>query len=416
MAADSFFLRLTRLLAGSILLILAGCAHPSVAPERPLVILVSIDGFRADYLDRGLTPNIAALAADGARAQSMRPAFPSITFPNHITLVTGLYPDHHGIVNNQMEDPAMPGMVFTMGNARDPRWWAAATPIWITAQRQGLHAATMFWPGSDIPIQGTLPDRFVPFDKTIPPDTRTDTVLGWLDLPPEQRPQFVTLYFDQVDRAGHAGGPDSPGVNQALTLVDGAIGRLVDGLRRRGLFDRANLLILADHGMEGNSLQRVVYLDDLVDPKIMHIEASGVITGLRAEPGHEAAVEQALLMPHDHMQCWRKADIPARLHYGTNPRVPALICLAAPGWAIWTHEAVANMKGGFVLGMHGYDPADPLMGALFVGEGPAFRHGAVHAAFDNVDVYPLLTHLLAIKPEPNDGNFGEVADMLKPSM
>ena len=324
--------RLTRIFAGLILVVLAGCAHPPLTAQNPpLVILVSIDGFRADYLDRGLTPNIAGLAAGGVRAQSMRPAFPSITFPNHITLVTGLFPDHHGIVNNQMEDPAMPGMVFTMGNARDERWWDGAMPIWITAQRQGLHAATMFWPGSDIPIHGTLPDHYVPFDKTVPPDKRTDTVLGWLDLPPDQRPEFVTLYFDQVDGAGHAGGPESQGVNQALQLVDAAIGRLVDGLRQRGLFDRANLIILADHGMEGNAPDRVVYLDDLVDPKIMHIEATGVITGLRAEPGHEAAVEQALLKPHAHMQCWRKTDIPARLHYGTNPRVRP--------WSAWPNPA-----------------------------------------------------------------------------
>jgi len=407
-------LPLPRMLAGLMLLALAGCTHTPETAKQPLVILVSIDGFRADYLDRGLTPNIAALAAQGVRAEAMRPAFPSVTFPNHYTLVTGLYPDHHGVVNNTMEDPAIPGPAFTVANSRDERWWDEATPIWITAQRQGLRTATMFWPGSDVPIHGTLPDRFVPFDKTITPDRRTDTVLGWLDLPPEQRPQFVTLYFDQVDGAGHAGGPDSDAVNKALQLVDAAIGRLVDGLRQRGLFDRANLILVADHGMEANFPDRVVYLDDLVDPKAVHVEATGVVTGLRAEPGHEAAVEQALLKPHPHMQCWRKGEIPARLHYGGNPRVPALLCLAEPGWAIWTHDFIASLKGGFVYGMHGYDPADPRMNALFVAEGPAFRQGTVHPAFDNVDLYPLLTRLLAIKPEPNDGRFGDVADMLRP--
>jgi len=404
---------LGHMLAGLLLLGLAGCARAPVAEKPPTVILVSIDGFRADYLERGLTPNIAALATRGVRAQAMRPSFPSVTFPNHYTLVTGLYPDHHGVVNNTMEDPAMPGAAFNTANAHDERWWDEATPIWITAQRQGLHTAAMFWPGSDIPIQGTLPDRYLPFDKSVTAEKRTDTMLGWLDLPADQRPAFVTLYFDQVDGAGHAGGPDSDLVNKALALVDGAIGRLVDGLKQRGLFDRVNLVVVADHGMEANSPQRVVYLDDLVDPKTVHVEASGLVTGLRAEPGHEAAVEKALLKPHDHMQCWRKADIPAHLHYGTNPRVPAIVCLAEPGWAIWTHEFIASLKGGFVYGMHGYDPADPQMGALFVAEGPAFRQGMVHPTFDNVDVYPLLTHLLAIKPEPNDGKFGEVADMLR---
>ena len=404
---------LGHMLAGLLLLGLAGCARAPVAEKPPTVILVSIDGFRADYLERGLTPNIAALATRGVRAQAMRPSFPSVTFPNHYTLVTGLYPDHHGVVNNTMEDPAMPGAAFNTANAHDERWWDEATPIWITAQRQGLHTAAMFWPGSDIPIQGTLPDRYLPFDKSVTAEKRTDTMLGWLDLPADQRPAFVTLYFDQVDGAGHAGGPDSDLVNKALALVDGAIGRLVDGLKQRGLFDRVNLVVVADHGMEANSPQRVVYLDDLVDPKTVHVEASGLVTGLRAEPGHEAAVEKALLKPHDHMQCWRKADIPAHLHYGTNPRVPAIVCLAEPGWAIWTHDFIASLKGAFVYGMHGYDPADPLMGALFVAEGPSFREGVIHTTFNNVDVYPLLTHLLAIKPEPNDGKFGEVADMLR---
>jgi predicted AlkP superfamily pyrophosphatase or phosphodiesterase len=406
--------RLTRIFVGLMLVAIAGCTHIPPTTQNPsLVILVSIDGFRADYLERGLTPNIAALAAAGARAQSMRPAFPTITFPNHTTLVTGLYPDHHGIVNNTMEDAAMPGVKFTTTTAHDARWWDGETPIWVTAQRQGLHSASEFWPGSDIPNHGILPDHVLPFDEKVPPDQRTDTVLGWMDLPPDQRPEFIMLYFDQVDGAGHAAGPDSDKVNQALRSVDQAIGRLVAGLCQRALFDRANLIILADHGMEANSPERVVYLDDIVDPKTVHVEATGVITGLRAEPGHEAAVEQALLKPHAHMQCWRKADFPPRLHYGTNPRVPALLCLAEPGWAIWTHAFIAGLKGGFVYGMHGYDPADPLMGALFVAEGPAFKQGAVHASFDNVDVYSLLTHLLAMSAEPNDGKFSDIADMLK---
>ena len=406
----------TRIMGWLMLFALVGCAHtpPPVAQTKPLVILVSIDGFRADYFGRGLTPNIAALAAGGVRAQSMRPAFPSVTLPNHTTLVTGLYPDHHGIVNNQMEDPAIPGVLFSLSNAHDVRWWTGHTPIWVTAEQQGLHTASEFWPAADIPNHGVVPEHVLGFDEKVPPDQRTDMVLSWLDLPAGQRPDFTALYFDQVDHAGHLGGPDSDVVDQALRSVDAAIGRLVTGLRQRGLFDRTDLVIVADHGMEANSLDRVIYLDDLVDPKTIHVEASGVITGLRAEPGHEVAVEQALLKPHAHMQCWRKADVPARLHYGVNPRVPALICLAEPGWAIWTHAFIASLKGGFVNGMHGYDPADPLMGALFVAEGPAFRQGVVHPTFDNVDVYPLLTHLLGVKPEPNDGKFAEVADMLRP--
>ena len=394
---------------------LVGCASPPPAntvKTGPL-ILISIDGFRPDYLDRGLTPNLAALAASGVRAQSMRPSFPAITFPNHYTLVTGLYPDHHGIVNNTMEDPAIPGQKFTMAS-QDPRWWAMATPIWITAQRRGLRAATMFWPGSEIPHDGMLPEQFVPYDKTITPDARVDKVLGWLALPQAERPGFVTLYFDQVDGAGHAGGPDSDGVDAALGLVDRAIGRLVAGLRQRQLFEQTNLVIVADHGMENTARDRTVYLDDLVDIETIHVEATGVPVGLHPEPGHEKAVERALLGRHGHLECWRKDQIPARFHYGTNRRVPAIICLPDLGWSVWTHDFVASLKGKFVLGMHGYDNAEPDMGALFIAEGPAFRQNEVHAAFDNVDVYPLLAHLMAIEPEANDGQFRDVSDMLKP--
>jgi predicted AlkP superfamily pyrophosphatase or phosphodiesterase len=407
-------IRSARFLGWFLVLALAGCVHaPPVrqsARGTPLVILISIDGYRADYFDRGITPNIAALAAHGVRAKSMRPAFPSLTFPNHYTLVTGLYPDHHGIVNNNMEDPAIPDMKFTLKTAQDGRWWDEAAPLWETAKRQGLHTATMFWPGSDISIHGVLPDHFLPYDEKVPPDRRTDTVLGWLDAPAAERPAFVTLYFDNVDTEGHHHGPDSPEVNAALALVDAAVGQLVDGLKARGLYDRANLIVVADHGMETTSIQRIVYMDDLIDPKFIHVEAPGTLTGLRAEPGHEAAVGQALLKPHDHMQCWRKGDVPARFHYGANPRVPPILCLANLGWTISSHDYVATHA--FNVGQHGFDNFEPHMGALFVAEGPAFRPGIIHKTFDNVDIYPLMALLLGVKPERNDGRLSEVSDML----
>jgi predicted AlkP superfamily pyrophosphatase or phosphodiesterase len=202
-------------------------------------------------------------------------------------------------------------------------------------------------------------------------------------------------------------------VNTALALVDAAIGRLVDGLKARGLYERADLIVVADHGMEATSPQRIVYMDDLIDPKFVHVEAAGTLTGLRAEPGHEAAVEQALLKPHDHMECWRKGDVPPQFHYGANPRVPPILCLANLGWSISSHDYVATHS--FSLGQHGFDNFEPHMGALFVAEGPAFRQGVIHKTFDNVDVYPLMADLLGIRPEKNDGRLREVSDMLRAS-
>src|SRR6185312_361703 len=219
-------------------------AAPAVASANPL-ILVSIDGYRADYLQRGLSPNLEALASRGVRAQWMIPSFPTLTFPNHYTLVTGLYPDHHGIVANEMEDPSIqPDHHFTLKNREavgDGRWWDEATPLWVSVQRQGGHAATMFWPGSEAQVHGVRPDHWHPFDAKITPEARVDQVLQWLDLPRTQRPRFITLYFDQVDHQAHGHGPDSNEVDAALRQVDAALGRLIEGLKQRGLFDTANL-------------------------------------------------------------------------------------------------------------------------------------------------------------------------------
>ncbi|HEX7917661.1 ectonucleotide pyrophosphatase/phosphodiesterase [Rudaea sp.] len=404
-----------RLVLCLLVLVLAACAAPAPKPESgaPL-ILISIDGFRADFFDRGLTPNLKALASDGVRAQAMRPAFPTLTFPNHYTLVTGLYPDHHGIVNNRFSDPAS-GKKFVYKDASitsDPSWWGGE-PIWVGVERQGKHAATMFWPGSDVAIGGVRPEHWMPFDGKMSSSARVDQVLAWLDLPVAQRPDLVTLYFDVVDHAGHDHSPDSREVNDAIVTVDRALGRLLDGLRQRGMLDKTNIIVVSDHGQVATEKGAYVILDDIVDVRDLRIENMGLLSTFAAEPGHEAAVEKALLAPHDHMRCWKKGETPARLHYGGNPRIPPLLCLADPGWLIWTREFV-NRPGFFVSkGEHGYDNADPHMSALFVASGPAFKRGLVVPEFDNVDVYPLLTRLLGIRPAPNDGNPATSEQMLR---
>ncbi|MBS0583981.1 MAG: alkaline phosphatase family protein [Proteobacteria bacterium] len=387
-------------------LVLAACAAhaPKSQPDAPL-ILVSIDGFRADFFDRGLTPNLKTLAANGVHAQAMRPAFPTLTFPNHYTLVTGLYPDHHGIVNNRFTDPVS-GKKFVYKDysiTSDPSWWGGE-PIWASVEKQGKRAMTMFWPGSELAIGGVRPERWLPFDGKMSPDARADQVLAWFDLPVARRPDFVTLYFDAVDHAGHDHGPDSVEVNDAIVATDRAIGRLLDGLKRRGLLDRTNIIVVSDHGQIATEKGAYVILDDIVDVRDLDIQNQGLLATFAAKPGREAAVEKTLLAPHEHVRCWKREETPARLHYGSNPRISPLLCLADPGWLIWTREFV-NRPGFFVSkGEHGYDNADPHMRALFVASGPAFKRGLVVPEFDNVDVYPLLTRLLGIKPAPNDGN------------
>lgn len=400
----------------ALLFALSACVRTPVQPAHPYspLILISIDGYRADYIKRGLSPNLAALARTGVRATAMKPAFPTLTFPNHYSIVTGLYPDHHGIVNNRFLDPVS-GAKFVYTDRRttdDPHWWGGE-PVWVGVERQGKHAATMFWPGSDVAIDGVRPQHWLPFDGKMTPDARVDQALAWLDLPPGQRPDFLTLYFEQVDHAGHGYGPDSPQVNTELRKIDNALGRLIDGLKQRGIFDNANIVVVSDHGMTATSEDRLVVLDKLVDMHDVTVINAGVVAGLAAKPGHEAQVDAALLAPHEHMHCWNKAKIPARLHYGTNARIPPIVCVANDGWLIETQSYLDRPDHHISSGEHGYDNADPKMAALFVAHGPAFKRGFVIPEFDNVDVYPLLTHILGIKPAPNDGSIGPVAAALR---
>lgn len=414
------------LLASCLALTLAGCAHPPMSPvasvaatpvsqataERraPVVILVSIDGFRPDYLDRGVTPVLARLAGEGVTGP-MRPSFPSKTFPNHWTLVTGLVPDRHGIVANNIDDPGGARPRFTMATD-DPSWWSAAEPIWVTAEKAGVRTATMFWPGSNVAwggvrdggdhgsiSGGVRPHDWQQFNQAVSGDQRVDAVIDWLRRPAATRPRLVTLYFDTVDTAGHASGPDSPTVNAALANVDRLIGRLVEGLA--ALEQPANLVIVSDHGMAATSSERVIPLDQVADPADYVLGESGPYAGLSAVAGHQAALERRLLASHPHMRCWRKERIPARFQYGANPLVPPYICLAQVGWTI----AKAKPSEPFAGGTHGYDNDAPAMRALFIGHGPAFRAGERIDLFDNTAVAPLLRTLLGLPTAPGlDGN------------
>ncbi|WAC75725.1 ectonucleotide pyrophosphatase/phosphodiesterase [Roseateles sp. SL47] len=406
-----------RLAALSLLLMAAGCAPlqpPSTGPAaatRPPVILVSIDGMRPDYLNRSITPNLSRLAANGVRAEAMIPSFPSKTFPNHYTLVTGLRPDHHGVVDNTMEDPRIPGERFTLSNTTavgDRRWWDGAEPVWVTAEKHKVRTATMFWPGSEAAIHGVRPTRYATFDGKVSANARTDTLLGWLDGGKAQGLGFLTLYFDDVDHAGHEQGPDSPMVNDALAKVDQALGRLLDGLAARKL--EANIIVVSDHGMASVSNTRVIRIDQMAPAGSYRVISSGTFAGLEPVEGQAAVLEQALLQPREHVECWRKAEIPARFEFGKNARVPTYFCLAEPGWTLATNDKSAQKTKG---GAHGYDHRAPDMRATFIAAGPAFRNGVVLPPFDNVDVYPLLMQLVGLKPLPSDGHLEPLLPALR---
>jgi predicted AlkP superfamily pyrophosphatase or phosphodiesterase len=387
--------------------------------RQPVTILISIDGFRPDYLKKGVTPRLNALAAQGVEA-AMQPSFPTKTFPNHWAIVTGDRPDRSGIVANRMEDASRPGDIFTMASD-DPYWWNEAEPIWVTAERAGVRTATMFWPGSNVawggvrskdwpnPIAGgARPSDWAQFNQQISGVQRVNGLLDMLRRPAAIRPRFLTLYFDAVDTAGHEKGPDSPETREAVENVDAQVGMLIDGLKQLG--QPANLVILSDHGMAARSSERVIAMDKVADPADYRIVESGPYASLFAQPGHEAALEKQLLKAQPHMRCWRKGEIPAHFHYGTHRRIPPYFCLAETGWVIQPSAPARP----FIGGDHGWDDHAPEMQALFIANGPAFdRHFRPAQPFSNVDVYPLLARLLGVRPLPSDGDPAVLAGLLR---
>jgi predicted AlkP superfamily pyrophosphatase or phosphodiesterase len=396
--------------------LLAACAGtPTASPPRapaaaiaPVpVVLVSIDGFRTDYLDRGLTPTLSRIADDGVRADGMTPSYPSLTFPNHYTLVTGVRPDQHGIVHNTMRDPVLGTFKSSVeANASDARWWNGAEPIWVTAERAGLRTATMFWPGSQAPIRGVHPREWKLYDKTVSNDARVDQVVAWLRAPALQRPRLVTLYFETLDVVGHDFGPDSPEMARAIASVDASLARLVEAIG-----PQVNLIVVSDHGMAAVPPGNLIAVEDMVDPRDADVIATGQSVGFAPRPGRTHAAETRLLGAHPHYECWKKSAMPARWHYGTNPRVPPIVCQVDAGWDAIRRAEFAK-RPTHARGSHGYDPALPVMRALFVARGPAFRAGARLPVFDNVDVYPLLARLVGVAPLPNDGTIAPLLPAL----
>jgi predicted AlkP superfamily pyrophosphatase or phosphodiesterase len=383
-------------------------AHPAAATEvrAPITILISIDGLGANRLGQGLTPRLDAIAAAGVSG-SMRPSFPANTFPNHVTLVTGLRPDHHGIVDQKMRDPARPGVTFKNTDPltnRDPFWWDQIDPIWLQAERAGIRTATMYWVGSDVAIKGKRPSWWWPYDNGIDSAQRTETVLDWVRRPPPTRPRLILLYFNAVDYASHNLGYGSPAELAAIGEVDKQIGRLSDSLAELG--QPANLVIVSDHGMAPVPPEHIRPISDIVDPAIIDAITEGPLLDIFPKPGKDAEVAAHLAKPPPHLTCWARKDLPARFRFGTHPRAAPFLCMADTGWSF------PEQPKGFTKGEHGYDPTDPAVAAVFMATGPAFRRGVRLDRFDNVDVYSLMAKLVGITPTPSDGSAAVFAPAL----
>lgn len=384
-----------------------GCVGQPAPAAAPIVVLVSIDGFRWDYLDRGISPSLSSLSAEGVRARAMIPVFPTKTFPNHVSIVTGDYPVHHGIVGNTFAAPDI-GAHFSMEdrqNVRDGRFWLAE-PIWVTAERQGQRTAPFFWPGSEAAIAGVRPTYSVPYDHALPDTARVSRVLEYLDLPADRRPTFVTMYLSGVDNAGHSFGPDAPQTRAAIAHADSIVGLLVRGIDGRNL--PVNLIVVSDHGMAALRRDRVIDLDRYLPHQWIDVDVLSPTLMAWPRAGLDDSV-YARLTRVPHLSVSRSKDLPARFHL-EGPRVPPVVAIADPGWKITDSASGTRWNTN---GDHGYDDTVPDMRAIFVARGPAFRSGVVLPPFRNIHLYALMASVLGLRPARTDGSLDSVRQALR---
>src|SRR3954451_13206185 len=401
--------RIRSLVLLPLLLILAGSRTSGAihaAPEGPIVVLIGLDGFHPSYLSRPPSRHLRELARQGVQARWMTPVFPSLTFPNFYSIATGLYPEDHGIVSNTMVDSALGSFSLRdRSSVEDPRWWGGE-PIWVTAVKQNQRAATYFWPGSEAQIKRVRPTYYKLYDSSVPDAARVWQVLQWLSLPAAQAPSLVTLYFNDVDDAGHRFGPNAPETDSAIARVDSAVGALMDGLDQRGLSGKVNLIVVSDHGQAGVAPDHLIHLEQFIDTAAVNLVDQGPIVSLSPKSGRADEII-ARLRRAPHLKVYRKSEIPAGLHYRAHSRIQPIVAIADEGWIATVRKAGPGPRG-----MHGYPPDLPSMRALFLARGPAFARGAVVPPFQNIHVYDLIAHILRLTPAANDGSLDSVRAVL----
>jgi alkaline phosphatase D len=391
-------------------------ANSAAAQAQHYVVLVSLDGFRWDYARREGAKNLLALGKQGVWApEGMMPSFPSLTFPNHFTIVTGLYPEHHGLVANSFYDETKQARyAISDPKAVSDGSWYSGTPLWSLAESQGMRTACLFWPGSEAKIAGYQPSYYVRFDsKTEATDAvqqaRIDNAVALLKLPAADRPHFLTIYYSEPDHEGHAFGPDAPETRAAELKMDAMVGKLKAALDATGL--PIDLVVVSDHGMvriEGGWIT----LDQFADLK--GFETAGALLYGQTEEDRERVYNQ-LKKASSQFVVYRRKEMPAGLHANENQRAGDPIVVATGPYSIRAHGPQAGKADQPPIpGQHGFDPRKvPEMKASFFAAGPDILAGKTVAPFENVNLYPWLAHLLGLRAPQTDGSLNVLAGTLR---
>ncbi|XP_034999846.2 ectonucleotide pyrophosphatase/phosphodiesterase family member 1 [Hippoglossus stenolepis] len=388
--------------------------------SKPPLILVSLDGFRAEYLKDHSShlPIISKLRELGTTTPYMRPVYPTKTFPNHYSIVTGLYPESHGIVDNKMYDVTH-NTFFSLKTEEkfDPKWYQGE-PIWITAMHHKLKSGTFFWPGSDVLINGSYPNFYKMYDKSISFEDRVSTLFEWLSLPEGKRPDFYTLYLDEPDASGHRYGPGSKQVTWALERVDKILGIMMDGLTEKNLNHCVDLMIVSDHGMEEASCEKAAFVSTYQEKTDDFKVIQGPAARIRPArlPDDYFSFDYAGLVKNlsckaadQPMRPYLKENLPKRMHFANNKRIERGHLYMKEGWqAALNSKEIKYCTGGF----HGSDNLFTSMQAIFIGYGPGFKSNTVVPPFENIELYNVMCDLLGIRPSPNNGTHGSMNHLL----
>ena len=399
------------ILAASLVLVISyGFKKDKRKQYKNYVVLLSMDAFRWDYDKIYQTPNLNRLAKDGVKADRLIPSFPTVTFPNHYTIATGLYPDHHGLVNNNFPAPEL-GLYYRIGDrtaVENPAFYGGE-PIWNTAEGQGVKSASFYWVGSEAPIGGMQPSYWKKFDETIPFESRIDTVIKWLSYPIEKRPGFITLYFEEPDAVSHGAGPVSAETGKMVERLDSLIGVLRFKLSGLQYSKRINLIVVSDHGMGPVSPARYINLLRLIPQRmITGIFGGNPVFTINPAEGKTDSILY-LLNGQKGLSAYRKSEVPSRWHYGTNPRIGEVVVVADSSWSIGTRPDGSGIRAG----AHGYDNANTDMHAIFYAAGPAFKKGYAFNQMNNTDIYNLICKILKLKKSLNDGDIKNIVHILK---
>jgi ectonucleotide pyrophosphatase/phosphodiesterase family protein 5 len=388
-----------------------------VFAQKPYVLLVSFDGFRWDYLDRGITPNLEQLYTEGVRALSFQPAFPSKTFPNHISIITGMYPANHGIIFNSFSNPFTHEhySLSLREEVRNKKWYLGE-PFWVTAKRNGIRTASFYWPASSIKDSIYSPDVYKLYDGSIKYNTRVDSVVSWFNLPQNKRPHFVTLYFSETDTYGHRYGPNSKEVNKAIAHLDQVTGYLIKQLKKINMYDSVNIIILSDHGMTDISKDKIINVENVLKEHKVDFSNSGPVMMIKPEQNEIKEVYSLLKSKANHFKVYLREEMPEYFHFKDNPFIYPIILVADLGWSLVDNKSIKMYTdpNGDNKGNHGYDNHELDMHGIFLAHGPAFKKGYRTGTVWNIDVYPLMCKILNIVPRSNiDGKLERIRFILK---